>query len=103
MDLLSSNYIFIYCGQQKIVFSNSSEPEFMFTQQVWSKLKEGSNCFIILTQMGVKNEDEDEMSSILVVKEYLDYLQREKWNVPLNWYLELNQCQWDLTKRLQLS
>jgi len=32
--------------------------------------------------MEVKNEDE--MSSILIVKEYLDYLQREKWNVPLN-------------------
>ena len=82
MDLLSVNYILIYCGLQKIVFPNSSELEFMSTQQVWSELKEGSSCFIILTQMEVKNEDE--MSSILIVKEYLDYLQREKWNVPLN-------------------
>jgi len=73
----------------------------MSTQKVWSKLKEGSSCFIILTQMGVKNEDE--MSSILVVKEYVNYLQRERWNVPLKWYLELDQCQWDLTECLQLS
>jgi len=101
IDLLSAKYIHIYCGQQKIVFPNSSESEFMSTQQVWSKLKEGSSCFIILTQMGVKNEDE--MSSILVLKEYVNYLQRERWNVPLNWYLELDQCQWDLTECLQLS
>ena len=30
----------------------------MSTQQVWSELEEGSSCYIILTRMGVKNEDE---------------------------------------------
>jgi len=104
MDCLSVNHVLIYYGQQKIVFPNSSESESMSTQQVWPELKGGSSCFIILTQIGVKNEDE--MSNIHVVKEFVDvFLEeipglRENWNLPLIWYLELNQCQWDHTEWL---
>jgi len=51
MDWLSANHILIYYGQQKIVFPNSSGLESMSTQQVQFELKEGTSCFIILTQM----------------------------------------------------
>ena len=78
MDWLSANHIFKGCAQQKIVFSNSNELESMSSQQVWSELKKISSCFIILAQMGLKNEDE--MSSIHVAKEFVEvFLKRNTW------------------------
>jgi len=78
MDWLSSNHTFKGCAQRKIVLPNSNELESMSTQQVWYELKKKSSCFIILAQMGVKNEDE--MSSIHVVKEFMEvFPKRNTW------------------------
>jgi len=78
MDWLSANHIFKGCAQQKIVFSNSNKLESMSSQQVWSELKKRLSCFIILAQTGVKNEDE--MSSIHVVKEFVEvFPKRNTW------------------------
>ncbi|XP_068498447.1 uncharacterized protein [Phaseolus vulgaris] len=80
MDWLSANHILIDCGQQKIVFSYSKELDMMYAQHVWSELKEGSRCFVILTQMEVKNEEE--MSSIHVVKDFIDVFPEEIHGLP---------------------
>lgn len=80
MDWLSANHILIDCGQQKIVFSDSKELDMMSAQHVWSELKEGSRCFVILTQMEVKNEEE--MSSIHVVKDFIDVFPEEIPGLP---------------------
>ncbi|XP_068483219.1 uncharacterized protein [Phaseolus vulgaris] len=80
MDWLSANHILIDCGRQKIVFSDSKKSYGMSAQQVWSELKEGSKCFVMLTQMEVKNEEE--MSSIHVVKDFMDVFPEEIPGLP---------------------
>ena len=80
MDWLSANHILIDCGQQKIVFSDFKESDVIFAQHVWSELKEGSRCFVILTQMKVKNEEE--MSSIHVVNDFMDVFLEEIHGLP---------------------
>ena len=91
MDWLSANHIFKGCAQWKIVFPNSNELESMSTQQVWSELKKRSSYFIILAQMGVKNEDE--ISSIHVGKEFMEvfpkrntWINSKKRSRVLHWY-----------------
>ena len=91
MDWLFSNHIFKGCAQWKIVFPNFNELEAMSTQQVWSELKKRSSCFIILAQMGVKNEDE--IRSIHVGKEFMEvFPKRNTWinskerSRMLHWY-----------------
>ncbi|XP_068467087.1 uncharacterized protein [Phaseolus vulgaris] len=80
MDWLSANHILIDCSQQKIVFSDSNDSYVMSAQNVWSELKEGSRCFVILTQMGVKNDKE--ISSIHVVKDFMDVFPEEIPGLP---------------------
>jgi len=52
----------------------------MSAQHVWSELKEGSRGFVILTHMGVKNDKE--ISSIHVVKDFMDVFPEEIHGLP---------------------
>jgi len=80
MDWLYANHILIDCGQQKIVFSDSKKSDVISAQHVWSELKERSKCFVILTQMEDKNEEE--MSSIHAVKDFMDVFPEEILGLP---------------------
>jgi len=58
MDWLSANLILIDCNEKKVLFrSLEDEVMLMSSQQVDQAIKEGSRCFLILTQMSVENGD----------------------------------------------
>ncbi|XP_027903643.1 uncharacterized protein LOC114163538 [Vigna unguiculata] len=57
MDWLSANHILIDCNERKVLFlSLEDEDLLMFSQQVEKAMKEGSQCFLILTQLSVETE-----------------------------------------------
>jgi len=58
MDWLFTNHILIDCNEKKVLFPNSEEKDMlMSSQQVDQAIKEGSWCFLILTQLSVENGD----------------------------------------------
>ena len=57
MDWLSANHILIDCNERKVLFpSLEDEDLLMSSQQVDKAMKEGSQCFMILTQLSVETE-----------------------------------------------
>ncbi|XP_027905913.1 uncharacterized protein LOC114165505 [Vigna unguiculata] len=57
MDWLSANHILIDCNERKVLFpSLEDEDRLVSSQQVDKAIKEGSQCFLILTQLSVENE-----------------------------------------------
>ncbi|XP_027903705.1 uncharacterized protein LOC114163598 [Vigna unguiculata] len=58
MDWLSANHILIDCNEKRVLFpSSGDEVMVMSSQQVDQAIKEGSRCFLILTQLFVENGD----------------------------------------------
>ena len=55
MDWLSANHILIDCNEKKVLFPSLEEEYLlMSSQQVDKAMKEGSQCFLILTQLSVE-------------------------------------------------
>ena len=55
MDWLSANHILIDCNEKKKLFpSLEDEDLLMSSQQVDKAMKEGSQCFLILTQLSIE-------------------------------------------------
>ncbi|XP_027916066.1 uncharacterized protein LOC114175508 [Vigna unguiculata] len=81
MDWLSANRILIDCNEKKVLFPSSEEKEvLMSSQQVDQALKEGSQCFLILTQLFVENGDGHLETSI--VREFLDVFPEDVPSLP---------------------
>jgi len=58
MDWLSANRILIDCNEKKVVFPSLEERDvLMSSQHVDQAIREGSQCFLILTQLSVENGD----------------------------------------------
>jgi len=81
MDWLSINRILIDCNEKKVLFpSPEDETMLLSSQQVDQAIKEGSQCFLVLTQLSVENEDRHiEMS---VVREFPDVFPDEVPGLP---------------------
>jgi len=57
MDWLSTNHHLIHCNERKLLFpSLEDEDLLMSSQQVDKAMKEGSRCFLILTQLSIETE-----------------------------------------------
>ncbi|XP_027915013.1 uncharacterized protein LOC114174373 [Vigna unguiculata] len=57
MDWLSANHILIDCNERKVLFpSLEDEDLLMSSQQVDKAVKEGTQCFLILTQLSIETE-----------------------------------------------
>ncbi|XP_027905725.1 uncharacterized protein LOC114165266 [Vigna unguiculata] len=55
MDWLSANHILIDCNEKRVVFpSLEDEDQLISSQQVDQAIKEGSQCFLIMTQLSVE-------------------------------------------------
>jgi len=70
MDWLFTNHILIDCGQKMLVFPENEKSVLISAHQLMTELRDGSKCFVILTQMKVENRVE--MQSIPVVTEFVD-------------------------------
>ena len=58
MGWLSANHILIDCNEKKVLFPSSEDENMLLSsQQVDQAIKEGSRCFLILTQLSVENGD----------------------------------------------
>ena len=58
MDWLFANHILIDCNEKKVLFPSSEDEDLlMSSQHVDRAIKEGSQCFLILTQLSVENGD----------------------------------------------
>ena len=80
MDWLSTNHILIDCGQKRLVFPENEKSVLISAHQIMTELRDGSKCFIILTQMKV--EKGVEMHSIPVVSEFVDVFPEEIPGLP---------------------
>ena len=57
MDWLSANHILIDCNEKKVLFPSLEDGDLlMSSQQVDKAIREGSQCFLILTQLSVETE-----------------------------------------------
>jgi len=57
MDWLSANHILIDCNEKKVLFPSLEDEDLLVSsQQVDKAMKEGSQCFLILTQLSVETE-----------------------------------------------
>jgi len=81
MDWLSANHILIDCNEKRVLFPNSEdEVMLMSSQQVDQAIQEGSQCFLILTQLSV--EKEDGHLETAVVREFSDVFPDEVPGLP---------------------
>jgi len=80
MDWLSTNHILIDCGHKRLVFPENEKSVLISAHQVMTELRDGSKCFVILTQMKV--EKGVEMQSIPVVSEFVDVFPDEIPGLP---------------------
>ena len=70
MDWLSPNHILIDCNERKLLFPNPEDEKLLSSQQVAREVKEGSQCFLVLTQLSV--EERDVCARIPVVEKFPD-------------------------------
>jgi len=69
MDYLYANHILIDCNEKKVLFPSSEDEDMLLSsQQVDQAIKEGSRCFLILSQLFVENGDGHHET--LVVREF---------------------------------
>ena len=81
MDWLSANRILIDCNEKKVLFPSSEERDvLMSSQQVDQAIKEGSQCFLILTQLSV--ESGDGHLETPVVREFSDVFPEDVHGLP---------------------
>jgi len=80
MDGLSTNHIFIDYNHKRLVFSEKIVLPFMLAQQVSKELREGVQCFVILTYMEKKEGNCKEF--IPIVNEFMDVFPKEKPRLP---------------------
>ncbi|XP_027933068.1 uncharacterized protein LOC114188674 [Vigna unguiculata] len=81
MDWLSANRILIDCNEKKVLFPNPEDDEMLLSsQQVDQALKEGSQCFLILTQLSVENGDRH--IETFVVRDFPDVFPDEVPGLP---------------------
>jgi len=70
MDWLSTNHVLIDDGKKRLVFLEFEKSDLVFAHQVTTKLRDGSKCFVILSEMKVENRVE--MQYILMVSKFVD-------------------------------
>ena len=81
MDWLSTNHILIDCNERKVLFpSLEDEDLLMSSQQVDKAMKEGSQCFLILTQLSV--ETRSGPMETLVVRDFSDVFLEDVPGLP---------------------
>jgi len=81
MDWLSANRILMDCNEKKVLFPNPEDEEMLLSsQQVDQAIKEGSRCFLILTQLSVESGDRHVKTS--VVREFPDVFPEEVPDLP---------------------
>jgi len=81
MDWLSTNRILIDCNEKKVLLpSLGEEDQLVSSQQVDKAIKEGSRCFLILTQLSI--EEGDENIEIPVVKDFSDVFPEDVPGLP---------------------
>jgi len=81
MDWLSANHILINCKEKRVMFPSSEDDVvLMSSQQVDQAIQEGSQCFLILTQLSV--EKEGGHLETAVVREFSDVFPDEVLGLP---------------------
>jgi len=75
MDWLAANHILIDCGHKRLVFPEVEKSILVFAHQVMKELRDGLECFVILTQ--IKVDSEVEMQTIPVVSEFMNVFPNE--------------------------
>jgi len=81
MDWLSANHILIDCNEKKVLFpSPEGEEVLLSSRQVDQAIQEGSQCFLILTQLSV--EMERGHLGMVVVGEFSDVFPDEVPGLP---------------------
>jgi len=81
MDWLLANRILIDCNEKNVLFPNPEDDEMLLSsQQVDQALKEGSQCFLILTQLSVENGDRH--IETFVVRDFPDVFPDEVPSLP---------------------
>ena len=80
MDWLSANHILIDCNETKLLFPNPEDEKLLSSQQIAREAKEGSQCFLILTQLSI--EERDVYAKIPVVEEFADVFLEDVLRLP---------------------
>ena len=82
MNWLSANHILIDCNEKKVVFpSLEDEDQLISSQQVDQAIKEGSQCFLILTHLSV--EEGSGSLETHVVRDFPDVFLEDVPGLPL--------------------
>ena len=80
MDWLSANRILIDYWEKKLLFSNSEEPELLFSHGVMKEIQDDAQCYMIFVRMEV--EKEERITVIPVVREFEDVFPEEVPGLP---------------------
>jgi len=80
MDWISANRILIDCRGKRLLFPNLEEPELLSSQGVMKEIQDGTQCFIIFTQLEM--EKEEKTFVIPVVHEFEDVFPEEVPGLP---------------------
>jgi len=88
MNWLSANHILIDCNERKLLFPNLEDEKLLSSQQVVKEAKEGSQCFLVLTQLSI--EERNVYARIPVVEEFADVFPEDIPGLPLKREVEFS-------------
>jgi len=81
MNWLSNNHVVIDCGWGGLVFPKTEGVKLISTQEVMKELRDGTTCFMMITQLENKS-NEEQIRSIHVVVEFADVFPNKVPGLP---------------------